>query len=131
MEKLKEFAKKISGCEYHGPTDEQIEEAKELGIVIVYGASDDLMEFRGAIYDEFDCYGGRTCYLTESGELYINYIPHASKLTHIEIEAVWCDKENGWTWSYTTNIPHATFEMMDGDEKYCLGIVFYKKDLEA
>lgn len=128
MEQLKEFAKKLNGIGYNGVTEEQEQEAKELGIVIVHGASDDLMEFRGAMYDEFDCYDGGTCYINEDGELFDE---EYANMDSPSIEAVWCDKENGWTWSYKTDIPHATFEMTDGDEKYCLGIVFYKKYLEV
>ncbi|MNW22346.1 hypothetical protein D3C71_2237660 [compost metagenome] len=39
------------------------------------------------------------------------------------IEALWC-KEDGYSWTYKTEIPHATFEVADGDEPYCRGIVF-------
>jgi hypothetical protein len=36
---------------------------KAAGLVAVFGASDDLMEFRGAIYDEAGCYDGGTVYV--------------------------------------------------------------------
>lgn len=51
---IKEFAKSISGKEYGYPqfTKEEIEAARKNGFVIVYGCSDDLMEFEGAIQDE-------------------------------------------------------------------------------
>lgn len=54
-----ELALKLAGAEY-GLRDkkEEIEIAKKNGLVIVYGASDDLIEFRGAIDDEDDVYGG-------------------------------------------------------------------------
>lgn len=54
------FAKSISGKEYGYPqfTKEEIETAKENGFVIVYGCSDDLMEFEGAIREEIGCYEG-------------------------------------------------------------------------
>lgn len=46
---IKEYAKSISGKEYGYPqfTKEEIETAEENGFIIVYGASDDLMEFDG------------------------------------------------------------------------------------
>lgn len=44
-----------------------IDAAKEAGLVIVYGASDDLMEFEGAIRDELGAYEGATAYLTPLG----------------------------------------------------------------
>ena len=59
MEKLKELARQLDKSEYgFDLTDEQKEYCKENGIVVVFGCSDDLMEFRGAIYDEFDCWEG-------------------------------------------------------------------------
>lgn len=125
MEKLKEFADKLDGVGYYGISDEMCELAKDLGIVIVFGASDDLMEFRGAIYDEFDCFEGGICYLDENGS--IIELPSGEGLNLIT--AVWCDKDSEWTWSYKTGIPHETFGMIDDGEKYCLGLVFYKKDL--
>lgn len=54
---LKEFAKTLDGTEYNGYpifSKEVIGTAKENGFVIVTGASDDLMEFDGAIYGEGD-----------------------------------------------------------------------------
>ena len=44
-------------------TEKQI--AKDSGLVIVYGASDDLMEFEGAIEDEIGCYDGDTIHITK------------------------------------------------------------------
>ena len=43
------------------------------------------------------------------------------------IDAVWCEGE--FTWTYNTNIPHATFDIFDDEEKYCKGIVFELKDM--
>ena len=48
----KELAEKLNGRAYGDSFDDVKQEAKESGLVIVYGASDDLMEFDGAIYDE-------------------------------------------------------------------------------
>lgn len=128
MEKLLEFANKINGCEYGGPTDEQVAEAKEKGIVIVYGASDDLMEFDGALYDEFDCFEGGTAWFNDEGCISEEEPSDEEKQEAKFITAKWCKGEYAWT--YETNIPHCTFSMVeDGEEKYCLGLVLYKKDL--
>lgn len=66
---LKEFSERITGKEYGHPqfTKEEIQLAKDNGIVIVYGASDDLMEFEGAIYDEGGCFDGGTVYFDCTG----------------------------------------------------------------
>ena len=57
---LKEFAQMLDGKERGNPqfTKEEIQIANDNGFVIVYGASDDLVELDGAIRDEGDCYGG-------------------------------------------------------------------------
>lgn len=44
------------------------------------------------------------------------------------IEALWC-KEDGYSWTYKTEIPHATFEVVEDEEPYCRGIVFALADL--
>ncbi len=136
MEKLKDFAQRLTKAIHsRGIPQEFINEAKENGIVIVYGYSDDNMEFDGAIYDEVGCFDGGTAYLTfEDGVLLDGcqcFECEKKRKAAKTITAVWCDKENGWTWSYVTDIPHETFEMKDDDEKFCLGIVFYKDSLKG
>lgn len=127
---IKEFANLISGRQYGYPqfTKEQLQIAKDNGFVIVYGASDDLMEFAGAIEDEGNCFDGGEVYFDKNG------------VTENEndncIEALWCDNdskdENGEiiTWTYETDIPHETFIIYDDDETYCRGIVFSINDLK-
>jgi hypothetical protein len=44
-----------------------------------------------------------------------------------KIEAVWA--EDGYSWTYRTDIPHATFEITEDGEPYCRGIVFALADL--
>ena len=108
-----EFAEGLNGRDYGKeiyPYEER--RAKELGFVVVFGYSDDNTEFRGAVYEEIGCFDGGRVY--EDGEKYI--------------DAVWCD--DGYSWTYNTNIPHATFDIYDGCEKYCKGIVFKLKDME-
>lgn len=138
MEQLKEFAKRITESEfndkpYRNFPKELAEEAKQKGIVVVYGQSDDLMEFEGALYDEFGCYEGETFYFDEEGcriDLREYNNPDVIALMSNKIEAVWCDDFSDWTWTYKTDLPHETFEMYDDGEKYCKGFVFYKKDLK-
>lgn len=54
---LKEFANLIDGRQYDYRmfTKEELQLAKDNRIVIVTGASDDLVELEGAITDEGDC----------------------------------------------------------------------------
>lgn len=130
---IKEFAQMLDGRQYAYPqfTEEELQTAKENGFVIVCGASDDLMEFEGAIYDEAGCY--------EGGEVWFNRhsVTADGPITTAErcIEALWCDKdaldENGEviTWTYKTDIPHETFMIYEDDELYCRAIVFKLEDV--
>ena len=46
------LAEQLNGIEYPASISRDLEaQAKAAGLVIVFGASDDLMEFRGAIHD--------------------------------------------------------------------------------
>jgi hypothetical protein len=123
---IKKIAKSINGKEYGYPqfTKEEIETAKENGFVIVYGASDDLMEFEGVIQHESCCFeGGKVCFsrrgCQDSGEEknYPNWI-----------NAVWNRNRDGngnmITWAYETEIPHEIFMVYKNGQPYCKGIVF-------
>lgn len=137
---LKEFASKINGKQYGHLmfSKEETDLVKENGIVIIYGLSDDLMEIDGAIWDEVYAYRGRTVYLTEDGlveydeELENGFVNENKKSKNV-IHAIWCGKdENGETipWTYETDIPHETFFVYEEEELFCIGIVFYLKDLK-
>lgn len=126
---LKEFAAGLDGRKYGKEiTLLEIQQAKELGFVVVFGASDDLCEFRGAIDDEADCYDGGTIYLDTDGVFYADCQNEDCRLLqrHLKtckaIEAVGCDGDYSWT--YKTEIPHECFDIYEDGEKYCRGIVF-------
>lgn len=129
-----EFAARLNGREYlEEITSAEEEAAKLLGLVVIFGASDDLMEFRGAIHEEGDAYEGTTTYFDAGGLLQNDcdneQCPHFKKLKKSAktIKALW-DKD-GYSWTYETDIPHATFDIMEDGEKYCRGIVFSMSDL--
>ena len=129
-----EFAARINGREYGRElTSLEAKQAKELGLVIVYGASDDLMEFEGAICDDVDCYRGGTAYLDKYGlwesKCEDDDCPYAEKERDKckTIRAVRCKDDIAWT--YETDIPHATFDIIEDDIIYCRGIVFHMDEL--
>lgn len=132
------LAQVLNGREYGKEILKEEElQAKAAGLVVIFGASDDLMELRGAIHDEFSCYGGGIALTDKKGVLpyredietdedlkdYWARVPHARA-----IDALW-SKEDGISWTYRTNIPHAIFEVMEGDDIYCRGIVINVADL--
>ncbi len=108
---------------------------RESGLVAVYGASDDLMEFNGAIHDEVGAWDGGTAYLTNAG-LLVNDCgnedcPHFKKLKEAAatINAKW--DSGGFSWQYETEIPHVKFVIKEDDDNYCEGIVFALADVQA
>ncbi len=136
-----ELAAHLNGIEYpaHRSISGQIvEQAKAAGLVIVYGESDDLMEFDGAFADEVGCYDGGEALIDKDGVLpefesacededeCAKYF--ARKTGAMKVEALWC-AEPGYSWTYKTDIPHATFEVVEDGEPYCRGIVFSIADL--
>ena len=134
---LKELAKKLNGRQRHSEvTGGEGKEFNLDGVVALYGSSDDLMEFDGAIFDEVPCYEGGIAYLDEDGIIKNDcedpkcpYFLEKS-LTAKTIKAVWCSGEE-YLWTYETEIPHETFDILEGDEKYCRGIAFFIDDLKT
>ncbi len=129
---LKEIAKIIDGRQHGKETTSEIEQiAKENNIVIVFGCSDDLMEFRGAINDEVGCYDGGEAYITEigifGGECDCKY-QQSARAECKKIEAEWCKTEE-YAWTYKTDIPHECFVTIEEDAPYCRGIVFSLNDV--
>jgi hypothetical protein len=116
-------------------TDEEAIKASEAGLVVVFGASDDLMVFHGVIAEEFYCFDGGTSYLDETGVIFNecedNYCPYFKSLIEgaKKIEAVWHNEGNP-CWTYKTEIHHATFNVMEDGDVYCVGIVFSADDLK-
>lgn len=103
-----ELAAVLNGRQYREvPNLKDTQLAKENNLLIVYGASDDLCEFAGAIDDEFDCYDG--------GEIECENLPST-------IEAIWGEEDGKPSWSYKTDMPHAEFDIYEDDELYCVGM---------
>ena len=133
-----ELAAQLSGLEYPVRIPGAlIAAAQSSGLVILCGASDDLMEFYGARREEIGCYDGGTAFVDADGilpdrdcldgdEEIAEYVQRQKSAK--PIEALWC-KEDGYSWTYKTDIPHATFEVVEDEEPYCRGIVFALADL--
>lgn len=117
--------------------------AKENNIVIVYGRSDDLMIFDGAIEDEAGCFQGGTVYVNKNGVISVADncdCPYLCKnCEYIKAEYYKCkiirarrymSNDVGWTYE-TDDIYHKTFNIMEDGEIYCKGIVFMLNELEV
>lgn len=121
---LKEFALMLNGrdCQPNLTPDELLL-AKQRGFVVVYGDSDDRVEFKGAIREE-----GHTnplakdrpagiLALSETGELLDEdsdlYTAYVNGNRNI-INVFYCSKD-GLNWVFETDIPHETFLTYDGE----------------
>jgi len=125
-----ELAAMLNGRQYRDETTPEIESlAKENGLCIAFGASDDLLEFRGTVYDEAGAFGGTVVYLSKKGN-----VKEVSKPGRIEVTASWLPgppiKEPWASWLIEANIPFAPFYIFDDGELYCQGCVFPFKPVE-
>lgn len=129
----------LNGREYGSEiTKAEADEAKAAGLVVVFGYSDDNIEFRGALNDEIGVGENTTLSIDAKGE-----IPEWENLDRCDEEAVadyfgrkgkgrkiktvWC--RDVYSWTYETDIPHAKFDVMEDGDKYCRGIVFELREL--
>lgn len=134
------LASLLTGREYGKEMAKEEEmQAKAAGLIVIFGASDDLMEFRGAIHDELGCYDGGTALIDAKGLLpERENVEDDDELKDLfarqpgarAIEALWCAEE-GYSWTFRTDVPHATFEISEDGEPYCRGIVIDVADLAA
>jgi hypothetical protein len=134
-----ELAARLNGREYGNEmTAEEEGEAKTAGLVVLFGASDDLAELRGAINDEVGCYsggdivllGGKPYEFEQCDCVHAEVADDEAREYGLKIEALWCDGD-GYSWTYRTEIPHATFDVIEDGEPYCRGIVFSLPEAEA
>jgi NTP pyrophosphatase (non-canonical NTP hydrolase) len=131
----KEAAAALDGNQYREEGSKELfARMKEAGLVAVFGASDDLLEFRGAIDDEIGAYEGTTAFLVRGG-LLVNACDDercpefaAKKKEASTVEAIWAPKTPDVSWLIKTNLPHETFEIKEDDETYCLGLVLSLSD---
>ena len=131
-----EFASMLDGRQYLSEiTEEEERIAFDNELVVVFGRSDDLMEFRGAINYEAEAWEGTTEYIDEDGlihnECYEECPYFQEKVASASyVEAEWRDYDPNGAWHYKTDIPHAKFVIMEDDEPYGQGIVFQLSDVK-
>lgn len=142
MKTKEQFAAMLNGRKERSEIDRDEEtQAKAAGLLVVFGYSDDNIEFRGAFSDEAGCYDGGDIRITADGVL--ESWEYLDKL-HKEHVRLWLRKDetaktitaiwgrDGYSWFYATDIPHATFDIISSEDgsKYCRGIVLEIADLE-
>ena len=134
---LKEFAEILDGREYREEITKKEEAvAKENNFVVAFGASDDLLEFRGAVRDEIGAWKGGTAYFNKKGLLEnkceYDDCPYFEKEKEksVKVNSVWDpDELHCASWLVEIEIPHETFDIFEDGEIYCRGIVFSLDDI--
>lgn len=127
---VKEWAERLNWREYREEmTAEEEKQAAADGVVIVFGASDDLIEFRGVIRDELGAWDGGVYKMTAAKDV-VRVTDHSADMHRAlpSVRAVWSPQKIGldvWaSWEITTDIPHETFDILEDGELYCRGVVF-------
>lgn len=122
----------LNGRQYRSEiSEEEAQIAKEIGLVVVFGASDDLIEFRGAVYDELGAWEGATIYLLNRTPVHESEFKkdldvlqkYGFHLNPKKIKATWCPEylKTSWLIEADGSFP---FDIFEGDELYCRGCVF-------
>lgn len=142
MTMTKESLAALLGAREYGSeiTEAEEAEAKAAGLLVIFGASDDLTELRGALSDEAGAWEGATHRIDAKG-----FVPDWESLDHddeaecadyfkrkgsgVEIRARW--NADGYSWLIEADVPHAPFVIMEDGEVYCRGIVIDAPLLEA
>lgn len=134
-----ELAQKLNGRQYRNEiTKDEEKEAKESGLVVVFGQSDDLIELRGTIYDELDMYEGGDILFDKNGLLenkcddedcpyFLEKIENAKKITALWSDEIW---DAAWSFESLDIKDMAKFNIYEGDKLYCEGVIFNIKELK-
>lgn len=139
----KEWAERLNGREYRDEMNGfEEKQAHDDGVIIVFGASDDLIEFRGVINDEGYAWDGVTVSLTNKPSLFkedenqetleFNRMQIANMN---KVQAIWCPTgQDGRVWASWHIVLHGSlqghpFDIMEDGELFCRGIVFDSKQL--
>lgn len=149
MSKQQDLASKLNARTYGEEiTEEECKQAERDGLIVVFGASNDLCEFRGAFYEEFGTYEWSTFYW--NGEKFVSddYDIDQGDICHtcrkacmychppfnkdLWIKQEWCPKNYEGYWRFSTNIPNvAEFKIYEEDrENYNNGLVINIEDLK-
>lgn len=106
--------------------------AKEHGLVVAFGASDDLLEFRGAINDEVGVYDGGFVSIVNGEVVDEEMFEHEkavlAKYGHPSppvrtVKALWCPDNFKTSWLIETE-GGESFDIFEDDDLYCRGVVF-------
>ncbi|MDF8363309.1 MULTISPECIES: hypothetical protein [Achromobacter] len=130
-----ELASRLHNRQYGNEiTSEEEKEAGRAGLLIVFGASDDLLEFRGAFRDQAGAYDSATVQFHAGGALpawddldktneddVLQYFEQ--KMNANQVTAHWDHEGYSWFIEPGMGLGYAVFDVLEDDERYCRGIV--------
>lgn len=139
----KQFAKLLDKRQYRNEMTMQEEKlAKENGLLVIFGASDDLLEFRGLISEEIPAYEGCSAFIIKNkiGELSVieenkfkKYTTNKEveiKIPNIRIIADFNPTFIDTSWLISSEIENSSFDIFDGNDLFCRAIVIDKETIE-
>ena len=143
---LKEWAEKLNGREYREELKREEEaELKAEGYVAVFGASDDLLEFSGAIDDEAGAWNGASVKLCQKqdGEFAVFSEDENDETKEFNRKQISCMRnikvirypknKKGECWASwliePDDIPHLHFDIMEDGDLFCRGTIFSAKEI--
>lgn len=124
-------------------TEGEAEDAENAGLLVVFGGSDDSVEFRGLFDDEAGAYDGGSIRIFRDGipdEIsnpcedecaYWRRALNGVERRALRIDALWCPENitGNPSWMYKTSAPHATFCIYEDNDLYCIGLVICAADI--
>lgn len=135
------LAQLLDGREYRKEmTKEEEKAAKDNNLLVLFGASDDLLKIRGALHGEEDALWDYAMLFRGDSYAYTDAdtSPHTAECNMllplsddydnddnprlIRVEWVPADRP-GLSWRITSNLPFAPFTIREDGEPYCEGIV--------
>lgn len=131
-----QFARNLEGRQYREElTKEEAEIANKGGYIVVFGASDDLTEFRGAVHDELGAYDGGHFVFDDKEKTFVDLEEVIDQVgddgTYTEIKAEWSPEESDLSWAMHTNLEaYGRFTIKEDDGVYGEGLVFHVSELK-
>ena len=111
-------------------------------LVVFFGDSDDLCEIRGFINDEITVRNGTPILIDKNCRLLpemeredvvvlskhrVLHIVNGLRLGALVVTPIWCQEPN-LPWTFKSTAPYVTFDILDGTDVFCRGIVIDLKE---
>ena len=139
MTKHEELAQKLEAANLQYRQDipqELVTFAKENDLIIAYGLSDDILQFEGAVREDFGAWRGTLRYLLRAMNGDVLFIPDPRGNDYIDehvaeqidcpyVELVWCpeDVDGNPSWLIKTKLPYTQFSIYEDGYLNCAGAV--------